>query len=287
MHALKRIAMPLVVLALALTAPAGAMDPEAPTEPVLLPGSALAQGGLVRGQVAPGTRVWRGERELQVDARGRFVTGLHRDDPAELVLRLRLPDGSEQRSTFGVRQRAYDEQRIDGLPGGMVTPPEDVLARIRAEQERVNAARSHETAMDAVFESFVWPVTGTITSVYGSRRILNGEPRQPHYGIDIAASRGTPIRATAAGIVRMADADLYYTGGTVIIDHGHGVSSTYLHMASLDVAVGDEVARGARIGTVGATGRVTGPHLCFRYNWFDKRLDPALLLPEAQPDDGP
>ena len=135
----------------------------------------------------------------------------------------------------------------------------------------------------AFHEGFVWPVTGPISSVYGSRRILNGEPRQPHYGIDIAAPTGRPIHATAGGIVRMAEKDLYYTGGTVIIDHGHGLSSTYLHMSRLDVAEGDRVERGETIGAVGATGRVTGAHLCFRYNWFDKRLDPALLLPEDQP----
>lgn len=248
-----------------------------------LPGSRFEQGGLLRGQTDPGTRVWREERELRVDAQGRFLVGLHRDAPEGVTLRFETAGGAGFERSFPITQRDYDVQRIDGLPSSMVTPSESTLARIRAEAEQVRAARSHDAAMDGAHEAFIWPVTGPISSVYGSRRILNGEPRQPHYGIDIAAPEGRPIRATASGVVRLAEDDLYYTGGTVIIDHGHGVSSTYLHMSRLDVGEGDSVARGDIIGAVGATGRVTGAHLCFRYNWFDKRLDPALLLPDDQP----
>ncbi|MEQ8270825.1 M23 family metallopeptidase [Algiphilus sp.] len=248
----------------------------------LLPGSRLQQGGLLIAQIAPGARVFRDGEALPVDASGRFVTGFHRDDPDTVTLRWEMPDGRAGERVFPVTQREYDIQRIDGLPSSMVSPPQAVIDRIVAEAERVKAARAHRSPAMGVFEGFIWPVTGRVTSVYGSQRILNGKPRQPHYGLDIAAETGRPIRASAAGIVRLADTDLYYTGGTVIIDHGMGVSSTYLHMSRLDVAVGDRVEQGAVIGAVGATGRVTGPHLCFRYNWLDKRLDPALLLPEAQ-----
>jgi len=251
----------------------------------ILPGSSFEQGGLVMGQVAPGTQVWRGDRALAVDDAGRFVTGFHRDDPETVTLRWETPAGETASRVFPVTQRDYDVQRIDGLPGGMVSPPQKVIDRIIDEAARVKAARAHRSEAMGVFGGFVWPVTGRISSIYGSQRILNGKPRQPHYGLDIAAPTGRPIQATADGIVRMADADLYYTGGTVIIDHGMGVSSTYLHMSRLDVAVGDRVAQGEVIGAVGATGRVTGPHLCFRYNWFDKRLDPALLLPNEKPQE--
>lgn len=282
--ALAALLLPLAALLIAAPAPAVAAD-ASDVETVAidwLPGSRFEQGGLLRGQVAPDTRVWRGERELRVDGQGRFVVGLHRDAPERLRLRLQPAKGAVVERAFPIDQRDYDEQRIDGLPNSMVTPSESVLQRISEEAEKVRAARAHDSGLESAHEGFAWPVTGRITSVYGSRRILNGEPRQPHYGIDIAAPEGRPIRATAGGIVRMAEADLYYTGGTVIIDHGHGLSSTYLHMSRLDVAGGDRVVQGETIGAVGATGRVTGAHLCFRYNWFDKRLDPALLLPEDQ-----
>lgn len=277
--------LPLTALLLVAPAPAlaaNASDVEA-TAIDWLPGSRFEQGGLLRGQVPPGTRVWRGERELRVDGQGRFVVGLHRDAPQRLRLRLQAPEREVVERAFPIEQRDYDEQRIDGLPSSMVTPSEAVLQRIGEEANQVRAARAHDSGLESAHEGFIWPVTGRISSVYGSRRILNGEPRQPHYGIDIAAPQGRPIHATAGGIVRMAEKDLYYTGGTVIIDHGFGLSSTYLHMSRLDVAEGDRVAQGEVVGAVGATGRVTGAHLCFRYNWFDKRLDPALLLPEEQP----
>lgn len=248
-----------------------------------LPGSRFEQGGLLRGQVAPGTGVRHDDRALRVDAQGRFVVGLHRDASPRLTLHLTGPDGTQHERAFPIRQRDYEVQRIDGLPGNMVTPSESTLARINAEAQQVRAARAHDSDHEGATEGFIWPLSGRISSVYGSRRILNGEPRQPHYGIDIAAPTGHPIRATASGVVRMAEQDLYYTGGTVIIDHGYGVSSTYLHMSRLDIAAGETVAQGQRIGAVGATGRVTGPHLCFRYNWFERRMDPALLLPDEQP----
>lgn len=260
----------------AVAAASTASEAERPT---VLPGSRFEQGGLVRAQVASGSRVTVDGEQVRVDDQGRFVFGFHRDDPDEVRVRVRQPDGSEGEFRYPVTQREYQVQRIDGLPGGMVSPPEDVLARIRAEAQRVSKARDHDMPSAIAGGDFLWPTEGRISSVYGSQRILNGEPRQPHFGLDIAAPTGTPVRATESGVVRMADGDLYFTGGTIIIDHGHGVSSTYLHLSRLDVAEGDSVARGDTIGAVGATGRATGPHLCFRFNWFDKRLDPALLLP--------
>lgn len=268
----------LLASALACTAAAAAQPPDAPR---ILAGR-FEQGGLVVAEVPPGTRVWVDDRELRVSEQGRLVFGFHRDDPATVRLRLRAADGGETHYDYPVTQREYAVQRIDGLPGNMVTPPQAMLDRIAAENRRVGAARAEDRDFDGFSAGFVWPTTGRISSVYGSQRILNGQPRQPHYGIDIAAPTGTPIVATADGVVTLAEDDLYYTGGTVIIDHGHGVSSTYLHMSAVEVAVGARVEAGERIGAVGATGRVTGPHLCFRYNWFGKRLDPMLLLPPRE-----
>ena len=152
-----------------------------------------------------------------------------------------------------------------------------MLSRIRAEAERVREARVLDTDQSDLFKGFGWPVKGRISGAYGSQRYYNGKPGRPHYGLDIAVPTGTPVAAPADGIVRLADSDLYYSGGTIIIDHGHGVFSSFLHLSDVSVAVGAPVKRGEVIGEVGATGRVTGAHLDWRYNWFDQRLDPALL----------
>ena len=177
-----------------------------------------------------------------------------------------------------IERRRYDIQRIDGLPKKMVTPPPELLVRIREEGAKVREARAFDTAELDLFVPFAWPAQGPISGVYGSQRILNGEPRQPHFGVDIAASTGTPVRAPAGGDIRLAEPDLYYSGGTVILDHGHGLSSSFLHMSRIDVEVGQRVAQGEVIGAIGATGRVTGAHLDWRMNWFERRLDPALLV---------
>ncbi|MBI2383340.1 MAG: M23 family metallopeptidase [Gammaproteobacteria bacterium] len=236
------------------------------------------QGAAVTGRVAPGSQVWFKGRELRVSPEGRFVFGLSRDEPPEAELRLKAPGGAEQVLRYAVQPREYPIQRIDGLPQAMVTPPAEALKRIELDNQRVAAARASDTARPDFASGYEWPVVGRISGVYGSQRILNGEPRQPHFGVDIAAPAGTPVKAAGGGVVRLARADLYYTGGTVILDHGHGMTSTYLHLSKLHVQEGQEVAKGQLIGEVGATGRATGPHLCFRMNWFDTRLDAQLLV---------
>jgi murein DD-endopeptidase MepM/ murein hydrolase activator NlpD len=256
-----------LVLALLLAAPAAALELRG--EPV--------QGGLLYGQVAPGSEVTLDGAPVRLDPQGRFVVGFGREAPPEAVLTVRRPDGTGETRALRVAQRDYDVQRIDGLPQSQVTPPEDVWERIKADAAKVAAARAHDSDQPHFLGPFAWPAEGIVTGVYGSQRILNGTPRQPHYGIDIAAPEGTPVRAPAGGIVRLAEPDLYYTGGTVILDHGYGVSSTFLHMARLDVAVGDAVAQGDVLGTVGSTGRSTGAHLDWRINWFDERIDPQLV----------
>ena len=240
---------------------------------------ALTQGGLIFGTTEPGTALSLDGQPVRVAPDGRFVIGFGRDHAAEATLEARFPDGQTERRPLTVAKRDYKIQRIDGLPSNMVTPPEKVLARIREEAARIAAARAVDRA-EALFESgFFWPVEGIVTGVYGSQRVLNGEPRRPHFGIDIAAPEGTPVVSPADGIVALAETDLYFTGGTLIIDHGHGLTSALLHMKDLWVAPGERVAKGQEIGTVGSTGRSTGPHLDWRINWFKERLDPALLVP--------
>lgn len=241
------------------------------------------QGGLTFGSAEPGSHVTLGERAVRVSADGRFVFGFHRDAPARATLKVVYPDGRTEQVDLTVGTREYDTQRIDGLPSKLVTPPDEVVARIKREQALVVAARSNDRA-EPLFESgFIWPTKGIITGVYGSQRILNGKPRQPHYGIDIAAAVGTPVLAPADGVVVLAEPDLYFSGGTMIVDHGHGLSSAFLHLETLDAKVGDRVTQGERIATVGATGRVTGAHLDWRMNWFEARIDPSRLVGPMPP----
>jgi murein DD-endopeptidase MepM/ murein hydrolase activator NlpD len=238
----------------------------------------FTQGGLILGLAAPGSTVMLDGRPVRVSKAGRFVLGFSRDAPPEAALVIIAPDRAVERRRLAIAPRAYDIQRIDGLPRKMVTPPAAVLARIRRENAEIKRVRQRDTA-ETLFESgFVWPARGRISGVYGSRRILNGTPRRPHYGIDVAAPVGTPVAAPAAGIVVLAEPDLYYTGGTIILDHGHGLTSAFLHMAKVTVTVGDRLRQGDPMGTIGATGRATGPHLDWRMNWFDRRLDPGLLM---------
>ena len=208
------------------------------------------QGGLVLLQAKPGSTLTAAGEMLMVSAAGLAVVGFHRDDTAAVEVIATAADGSIETLTLTPKIREYQEQRIDGLPKKMVTPPEDVLARIASDREMVVNARSHATSLDAFAGDIAWPVQGIVTGVYGSRRILNGEPRAPHYGIDIAAAKGTPVTAPADGIIRMVE-DLYFTGWTIILDHGHGLSSTFLHLDTTSVRQGEMVAAGQVIATVG------------------------------------
>ena len=240
----------------------------------------FTQGGLVLGKTLPGTHISFDGIDVRVSDAGDFVFGFHRDDPAEMALELTYPDGQQEKRMLTVEQRDYNIQRIDGLDQKKVTPPESVLKRIRADGALVKEARKIDRAETWFLEGFIWPSKGRISGIYGSQRILNGQPRQPHYGIDVAAKTGTPVVAPASGIVTVAHPDMYFSGGTIILDHGHGLASGFLHLEELDVEVGQFVKKGEQIGTVGATGRATGPHLDWRINWFGKRIDPAFLVPE-------
>jgi len=238
----------------------------------------LVQGGLVEGWTAPDAEVLLDGKPVRVSPEGRFVFGFGRDHGAAAVLDVRHGGGRTERRALSVAARDYKIERIDGLPKRMVTPPKDVLQRIRAENARIAAVRAQDTEDYLLASGWIWPAIGRVSGVYGSQRVLNGKPRRPHYGIDVAAPVGTPIVAPADGIVRMAEKNLYYTGGTVMLDHGHGIVSVFSHLKKVTVAVGQSLAQGETMGTLGATGRATGPHLDWRINWFKERLDPGLLV---------
>lgn len=243
----------------------------------------FVQGGLLRGRAPPGSRLEFAGRAVRVAADGLFALGFHRDDPPEMMLRAVFPDGRTASAALPVAQRSYDIQHIDGLPPAQVSPPPELLQRIRREAALVKAARARDSDADGFANGFDWPAAGRISGVYGSQRVLNGAPRQPHYGLDIAAPVGTEVRAPAPGVVVLAQPDLYYSGGTLLLDHGHGVMSAFLHLSALAAKEGDFVPRGGLLGRVGDTGRASGPHLDWRVNWFGSRLDPALLMPPGPP----
>lgn len=243
------------------------------------------QGGMIFGQTQPGNRIQFLKRDVRVNSDGKFVLGLGRDAAATVKLTEISPAGHKQVHTFTVKQRQYNEQRISGVPKRTVNVPESALKRIRQEGRLTKAARKIDTDRQDFLGQYIWPAKGIVTGVYGSRRVYNGEPRRPHYGIDIAAPQGSPVIAPRSGKVTLVHDDMYFSGGTLIVDHGHGVSSTFIHLHKILVKEGDEVEQGQLIAEIGATGRATGPHLDWRINWFNQRLDPQLLfdsLPEKQ-----
>ncbi len=238
----------------------------------------FVQGGLAFGRVPPGSEVQFDGQPVRVSPEGHFLIGFGRDEGARLRLAVRYPDGQSEQRFIAVQRRDYDIQRIDGLPPKQVTPPPEVMARIRKEARLVKAARTRDSERTDFLAGFRWPAEGRISGVYGSQRILNGQPRRPHFGVDIAARVGTPVRAPAPGVVTLAESDLYFSGGTVIVDHGHGLSSSFLHLNRVIARVGDVVTADTVIGEIGATGRATGPHLDWRMNLRERRLDPQLLM---------
>jgi murein DD-endopeptidase MepM/ murein hydrolase activator NlpD len=239
----------------------------------------LTQGTLLRGRTAEGASVLVDGRKIRVSPNGNFTFGVAWDRKTPVNLTIHT-NGDVEKRALPIEVREYKVQRIDKLPDKYVTPDKSVLARIARDNRLIGAARAFDTGEEWFADGFDWPVTGILTGVYGSRRILNGEERQPHFGVDIAAPEGRAIKAPQAGVVRMAEGDLYYTGATAIIDHGHGVSTSYLHMSRMDVEVGQTLKKGDTIGLVGKTGRATGPHLCWRLNWFAERLDASLIVPK-------
>ena len=238
----------------------------------------LVQGGLVVGTTTPGARVNLDGRPVRVSASGQFLLGFGRDAAEQSELRVIGKGGPTETIALAITRRDWKIQRIDGLPPRKVTPPPEDLERIAAERELIVAVRRGDSQEPFFEDGFSWPLIGTITGIFGSQRILNGQPRSPHAGVDIAAPTGTPIRAAAAGTVALAHPGMLLPGKTLMIDHGHGLTSVYIHMHTITVAEGDHVDQGDIIGTVGATGRATGPHLHWGVSLFDVALDPELLV---------
>ena len=232
------------------------------------------QGSFILGKTEPGSEVFIDKKKVRVTSDGYFAFGLGRDRKNDVVIII-----NEKKIVKKVFKREYKIQRIDGLEEKKVTPPEEVYERIKRENKWIGEARAIDSDLAFFKNKFINPLENAIvTGVYGSQRILNGKPKWPHYGIDFAAEEGTEIKAMLDGVVTLAEPDLFYTGGTLIFDHGHGISTLYMHMKTLMVKKGQKVKQGDIIGTVGSTGRSTGAHLDVRLNWFQIRLDPATVL---------
>ena len=236
------------------------------------------QGHFILGKTDPRAKIQIDKKSVRVSKDGFFAFGLGRDRKNDVVI-IETVNGVKNKIVKKVLKRDYKIQRIDGLPEKKVTPPKEVYDRIRAENKLIGKARAIDTSLIFFKDKFITPVDNAIiTGVYGSQRILNGKPRWPHYGLDYAQKTGTPIKAMLSGVVTLAEQDLYYTGATLIFDHGHGISTLYMHMNEIFVEMGQEVKKGDIIGTVGKSGRATGPHLDVRLNWFETKLDPGSVL---------
>ncbi len=249
----------------------------------------VPQGSLVRAHVDPQARVRYAGHALRVGPQGQIAFGVERDEKGPLHVDITAHDGRQHRVTIEIEPRDWPIERIVGVPPRTVEPPPEIAERIRREQARVVAARQRDDAREDCFETFQWPVKGRISGRFGNQRVyvVDGRdvPKSPHSGMDIAVPAGTPVHAPASGVVTFADPDLYLTGGTVLIDHGHGVSSNFLHLSRIDVKPGQHIAQGEVIGAAGMTGRATGPHVHWGMNWFKVRLDPLLLLESSPPAD--
>lgn len=236
------------------------------------------QGALIIGKTAPENKVLLNGKALKVSKAGDYALGFSRDEKNNSELVIIKPDGSQEKQLLKPLKREYNIQKITGISKKIMNPNKKAVSRVGEDNKKIRAARAINSDLTAFADGFIAPIEGIITGVYGSQRYYNGVPKTPHYGLDYAGKTGDPVKAPADGTVLMYVPDMFYSGGTMIIDHGHGVSSTFLHLSDSYVKVGDKVSKGQLVAAVGASGRATGPHLDWRINWFNMRLDPALVL---------
>lgn len=249
--------------------------------PVRLKGE-LIQGGLIIGEAPKGSKILLNDQVLKQTPEGHFVFGLDRDAKSGDVLKVTAPSGEQFEQILQVKAREYRIQRIEGIDQAIVSDnkTEQEWKRISDESAQVAAARRQHIESQAFLQSFQWPIIGRISGVFGSQRVYNGKPGRPHYGVDVAAPIGAKVYAPIDGVVTLAHDDMYYSGGTLILDHGYGISSSFLHLSKILVKVGDQIKQGDLIAEVGAAGRSTGPHLDWRMNWYRRQIDPQLLVPD-------
>ena len=263
---MKILFLATVSLAIAAPAWAGTLELSSPIE----------QGALVRGVTEPGAHVSLDGHAIRVAPDGHFIFGFAREAAAKASLDVTFKDGTKEHRDLAVAVHPYDIQKIEGLPPKVVTPDPETIERIKHDQAAVGAAHHVDSSLMNFEEPLQWPAVGRISGVYGSQRILNGQPRAPHMGTDVAVPIGTPVHAAAGGTVSLAEPDFVLDGGIVIVDHGYGLSTLFMHMSKIDVKPGDKVTSGQVLGLSGMTGRATGPHIHWGVNWYGTALDPVL-----------
>ena len=236
------------------------------------------QGALIVGKTAPENKVMLNGKAIKVSAKGDYALGFSRDEKNNSELVIISPNGQREKTTLTPLKREYNIQKVEGIAKKIMNPNKKANIRAGEDNKKISAARKVDSDLTAFAQGFVAPIDGIITGVYGSQRYYNGVPKRPHYGLDYAGKKGDPVKSPADGIILMYVPDMFYSGGTMIIDHGHGVSSTFLHLSDSYVKVGDKVNKGQLVAAVGSSGRATGPHLDWRINWFNMKLDPALVL---------
>lgn len=244
--------------------------------------TSFTQGGYAIGQVPPGSAITFLGHDVETTESGYFIIGFGRDLAASTSLRV-VTEGKAKTYAIEISPRQYQIEKIDGLPPGKVNPRKpEVIERIRKDTGQIVAARAQRLKREDFLREFSWPLTGRISGVYGSQRVLNGIPKRPHFGVDIAAVTGTEVFSPNDGKVSLVHDDMFFSGGTLIIDHGYGLSSTFIHLHAIHVKHGQEIKKGDLIAEVGATGRATGPHLDWRINWYNQRLDPQMFVGEMK-----
>jgi len=238
----------------------------------------IEQGALVLGKTAINNKIIFDGKNLPLTNTGDFVFGFSRDDNKTHQLIIINMQGKQLVKKLTPKKRNYKIQRITGIAKKIMLPNPKAIAHIKKDNQQIKKARAVKSDLTAFAQGFIAPNQGKITGVYGSQRFFNGKPKRPHFGLDFAAPKGAPVIAPADGIVTLFVPDMFYSGGTLLIDHGHGISSSFLHLSKSYVKKGDIITKGQKIAEIGSSGRATGPHLDWRINWYTVRLDPALVL---------
>ena len=238
----------------------------------------IKQGGLMVGKTLAQNTVTLNGKAITVSTNGDYTFGFSRDDTKDYQLVITSDNGDRVEKTLTPQKRSYNVQRIEGIKKSIMQPNPKAVSRSQADNVKIKKARKVASSLNYFAQGFIAPIEGTITGVYGSQRVYNGVPKRPHFGLDYAGKTGDPVKAPASGTVLLWVPDMFYSGGTMIIDHGQGISSTFLHLSNAYVKQGDTVEQGQVVAAVGKSGRATGPHLDWRINWFNVKIDPALVL---------